>query len=459
MKKFDVIVIGSGGGAKIASSAIALGYKVAMIEEGPMGGTCLNRGCIPSKMMIYPAHVASLIRDSEKFDFKTEKDFPINFAKIVKRISSKVDDDSESIRKSYASNKDVSFFQGHAKFIENKVIEVNNEKIIGEKIFIAVGASPSIPPIPGLKDTPFMTSTEALRNTKLPKKLIVIGGGYIACELGYAYSALGSSVEFVVRSNLLNNEDSEVSKEFTNVFSKNHKVHLKTDTKEVSYKNKEFSVRISHDGKESIIKADALLVATGVRPNTFSLGLENTNIKLDDKGFIKVDKFLETSVPGVFALGDVIGKYLFRHSVNFESSHLVDSLFINEEKSAIKYPPMPHAVFTHPEIAGVGKTEDELKNDGIEYVSGVNPYSRSAMGSARLSDHGFVKLLFDKKSKKLIGAHIIGDEASTMIHQLIIAMTLNATLDDLLKMIYIHPALPEIVRNAARKANIVFEEE
>lgn len=452
MKKFDIVVIGSGGGAKIASPAVGLGYNVAMIESGPLGGTCLNRGCIPSKMLIYPAHVASMIRDSKKFDFKVQTKFPIDFAKIIKRISAKVDEDSANIRRGYANNKDVTFYAGHAKFVDDKVIEINGEKITAKNIFIATGARPRIPDIPGLKNTPYMTSTEALRNTKIPKKLIVIGGGYIGCELGYAYSALGAEVEFLVRDGLVTAEDSDVQKEFTRVFSKTQKIQFNIEVKEVQYKNKVFSVKIKKDGKEFIVKGDGLLVATGVLPNTDNLGLENTKIKKDDRGFIKVDKYLETSVPGVFALGDVIGKYMFRHAVNFEGEHLLKTLFIQKKKTPIKYPPMPHAVFTNPEIAGVGKTEDELKKEKIKYVVGLNPYQRSAMGSARLSDHGFVKLLFEKKSRKLVGAHIIGDEASTLIHQLVLAMSLHATADDLLNMVYIHPALSEIVRNAVRKA-------
>jgi mycothione reductase len=454
MKSYDVLVIGSGGGTQISSPAFDLGNKVALIEESKLGGTCLNRGCIPSKMLIHPANVASAIKESGKFNIKAEFK-SANLQKLLKRINNETDGDSRGIKSWYEQrNKNFGFYDGHGKFVSDKVVEVNGEKITAKKIFIATGARPFIPPIPGLKGTPFMTSTQALRSRKLPKKLLVIGGGYIACELGYAYSALGSDVHWLVRDNgLLRREDGEVSKVFTKIFSKRENVHFGVDTKKVEYKKGKFILYLeSKGGKKSKLIGDALLVATGVQPNTDKLGLENTKIKTNKRGFVKVNKFMETAVKDVYALGDCVGNYMFRHSVNFEGQFLTRTHFVEKKKKVIKYPPMPHAVFTHPEIGVVGMTEEELLEKKIPYVVGFNSYKKSAMGSARLSEDEFVKLLFHKKTRKLLGAHILGEEASDMVHQLIYAMTFGATADKLLEMIYIHPALPEIVRNAARKA-------
>jgi mycothione reductase len=454
MKKFDLIVIGSGGGTQISSPAFDLGKSVALVEKGKLGGTCLNRGCIPSKMLIHPANVASTIKESAKFNI-TAKFKSANLEKLLHRINNTTDGDSRGIKEWYKKRrKGFGYFNGHAKFVSNKVIEVNGEKITANKIFIATGASPFIPPIPGLEATPYMTSTEALRSRKLPKKLLVIGGGYIACELGYAYSALGSDTHWLVRDRaLLRREDGNVSDFFTRHFSANHNIHFNVNTEKVEYKGGKFILHlVSRGGHKSKIVGDALLVATGVKPNTNNLGLENTKINLTKRGFIKVDQFLESSVKGVFALGDVVGNYMFRHSVNFEGQYLFHNHYLSRKKRPIKYPPMPHAVFTHPEIGSVGKTEEQLIKEKIPYVVGLNKYKDSAMGMARLSRNEFVKLLFNKKSGKLVGAHILGEEASDMIHQLIYAMTFNATVDDLVNMIYIHPALPENVRNAARKA-------
>jgi len=244
----------------------------------------------------------------------------------------------------------------------------------------------------------------------------------------------------------------DISHEFTEVFTQHHTVDVNTKIEKVKYSFGKFTVYYEQDGKKHRTKGDALLIATGVVPNTDDLGLENTDVQISQRGYVSVDKRLLTRAKNIYAVGDVIGNYLFRHSVNFESEYLFGQLFGDAKKATITYPPMPHAVFSHPETAAVGRTEQQLEADGVDFVVGTNKYIRSAMGLARMSEHGFVKVLFDKKTKKLLGAHILGEEASTMIHQAIYAMTYGATVDDLLNMIYVHPALPEIFRNACRSA-------
>lgn len=445
MKTYDLIVIGGGGGLNLASAAAASGYKAAIIEKEKLGGTCLNRGCIPSKMLIHPANVAEAIRSAGKFGFLTGK-LHIKFSRLVKRISHTVDEESASIKPNY------DFYQGEAKFLSNKFVQVGGQQLTAKHIVIAAGARPFIPPIPGLQGTPYMTSREALRNMKLPKRLLVIGGGYIGCELGHAYGSFGSEVHFIVRGEFLQREDGDVKKEFTRVFSKWHTAHYGTVSK-VAYHNKTFTLTVQQNGGlKKQVTGDALLVATGIRPNSDLLGLENTTIKTNTDGFIAVNPYLETSVPGVYAIGDIVGRYMFRHSVNFEAEYLARDLFVEKKRKPLRYPPMPHVIFTLPEIGAVGKTEEELKQEKKDYVVGWEEYKNRAQGLARLSDHGFVKLLADKKSRKVLGAHILGEEAGTMIHQLVLAMTLNATIDDLAKMITVHPALPEVIASAVDDA-------
>lgn len=457
MKQFDIITIGSGGGAKITSPAASKGFKVAVIEKDKLGGTCLNRGCIPSKMLIHPADVALAIKDAKRFDIHNDPQFTVDFAKLIHRISATVDNDSASIEKSYGSHPNITHFKGAAKFISNKVVEINGEEITAEKIFIAVGTRPSIPNIPGLAGTPYMTSTEALRNTVLPQSMIIIGGGYIACELGHAYGALGTKTTFLVRSSLLRAEDEEVAREFTQVFSKHHDIRFGAEPTRVEYTNNQFTVHFNLNGQTQTVTAQTLLIATGITSNVDTLDILNTDIEIKTGNYIKVNEYLETSVPGIWSMGDCTGNYFFRHSVNFEGEYLYDSIFGGKPKQLIAYPPMPHAVFTHPQVAGVGMTEQDLKAKGISYVVGLNTYKSSAMGMALLSDSGFCKLLFCAKTRQLVGAHIVGDEASDMVHMPIAYMNMKATLDDMLRTIYIHPALPEIVRNAARKAKTAFD--
>ena len=452
MKQYDVIVIGSGGASKITSPAARVGKKVACIEKDALGGTCLNRGCIPSKMLIHPADVAAQIKSAKKFDITVDTNFTVDFNRLVTRISDTVDTESSRIVLGYNRNPNIDYYRGTAKFVSDKVVEVNNEQLTAPNIIIGAGTRPHTPIIPGLAGTPYMTSTEALRRRDLPKKMIVIGASYIAVELGHAYGALGTEVHFLVRSRLLRREDREVSEEFTRAFAQQYPVHIGAVPTAVKYQNGQFTVTFQNNGCQDTIVADALLIATGVASNADTLALENTGIELDDHNFVKVDEFLQTTVNGIYALGDCIGRYFYRHSVNFEGEYLFDLLYGNKTAQPIRYPPVPHAIFSSPQVAGVGKTEEELKEAGVDYVVGVNPYAKSAMGMALLSEHGFCKILIERSSKKILGAHIVGDEASDMIHMLIALMTKDGTLDDLLNMIYIHPALPEIVRNAARKA-------
>ena len=456
MKHYDLIIIGGGGGTKLRPAA-DLGKKVAIIEKEDLGGTCLNRGCIPSKMLIYPADLVTHWReDRDKFFIKSDSNIDLDWEALVKRTTETVVADSESIGPSYEKNSNIDLYRGHARFVEGKTVEVNGEKLTADKIYIATGTRPSVPNIPGLKGTPFMTSREALRNTTQPKRMIVIGGGYIAVELGHFYGAMGTQVDFLVRSSMVKAEDKDIREQFEQNFSSRYNVHFGATPTAVEYKEDTFYVTTKNkEGVETVMEADSLFVATGVQPNTDDLGLENTSIKIDAKGWVQVDDTLQTDQPEVYALGDILGRYLFRHSVNFEGEYLMGQHYEGAETLPINYPPMPHAIFSYPQIAGVGVTEDELlaqgKKEGEDYIVALQNYKNSAMGMAMRPEVGLVKLIADKKTRKLIGAHIVGEKSSDIIHMLIAYMTMNATADQLLEMIYIHPALSEVIRNAARK--------
>ena len=456
MKRYDLIIIGTGGGTKLRPAA-DLGKKVAIIEKESLGGTCLNWGCIPSKMLIYPADLATHWRENHKKFFMTaDTCFDIDFEALVARVTKEVTTDSQAIKRMYDKHPNIDLYEGHARFAGPKVVEVNKQKLTAEKIYIATGSRPHIPSIPGLKDTPFMTSRQALRNTKLPQKMIVLGGGYIAAELGHMYGAFGTEVHFLVRSSMLRSEDKDIRETFEQNFSSRYKVHFGVVPERVEYKEKTFFITVRDRlGEKKILEADSLFVATGVVPNSDNLGLENTAVQVNEKGYIKVNDYLETDQEGVYALGDVIGKYLFRHSVNFEGEYLFNQHYKKVKKSSIKYPPMPHAVFSSPQVAGVGITEDELERNGKvkgkDYFTAVNHYKNSAMGMAMRPDCGMVKLIADKQSKKLIGAHVVGERASDIIHTCIAYMTMEVPVDRMLEMVYIHPALSENLRNAVRK--------
>lgn len=452
MKHYDVIVIGSGGGAKISTPASKLGHKVALIEKGPLGGTCLNRGCIPSKMLIHAAEVAETLQTANKYQI-TPHGFDVDFATLVNRVADTIDEESASINPAIEANPNIDWYRHHARFVGERRLKVGDEEITGDRVFIAAGARPRIPNILGLDEVPYITSTEALRLDQFPKKMVVIGGGYIATELAYYFSALGTEIHMFVRSHMLSAEDSEVREEFERVFSEHNNVYFGTVPSQVRHVDGKFEVLYDDQEDNShCIECDQVFVAAGVVPNSDQLDLDKAGIEMTPRGFIQVDDHLRTTAENVWAFGDIAGNYLFRHSANFEGQYLFASVIHDAVKGPIDYTGMPHAVFSSPQIAGVGETEDELKVRKANYVVGVNKYSASAMGMALRSDHGFVKIMIEKETHKILGCHIIGHEASILIHQIIPLIRMGGKLEDLLYMIHIHPALSELVRNAARKA-------
>lgn len=452
VKDYDVLVIGSGGGTKISTPASKLGLKAAIIEKDRLGGTCLNRGCIPSKMLIHPAEVAHIIDTAYKYSI-TPKGYDVDFRGLVERVRRTIDEESDSILPGYQKNPNLDFYHGEARFCGPRTVEVSGQRLRAEKVYIATGSRAFVPNVPGLAETPYMTSKEALRLQDQPKKLIVLGGGYIATELAFYFSALGTEVHLAARSRLIKFEDQQVIEEFERCFARRCHVHLHFLPTRVSHQNGIFTVHFKDgQGQEVVMESDALLVATGILPNSDRLRLDTTGVEVGPGGFIKVDNRLRTTAPNIWALGDVVGNFLFRHSVNHEGEYLLRTTIEDPSDEPLDYGAMPHAVFSSPQVAGVGETEEQLKDRNADYVVGFRKYAASAMGMALRSDEGFVKLLVDRKDRRILGCHIIGHEASVLIHQVITLMQLKGTLDQLLATTFIHPALNEIVRNAGRDA-------
>jgi len=410
------------------------------------------------------------IEEAERFGIKVSAE-GIDFEKLVNRVSAAIDKDSDSILPGYENKPNKHLYQQTAKFIGHKTLQVGDQVITGDYIFLAAGAEPAVPPIPGLLGTPFLTSTEALRLTKLPKKMIVIGAGYIATELGHMYGALGTEVHMMARSELLRAMDGEARREFARVFSSRYHCHIGVDMQRVEFSESDgFTLHyLDKDKAQQSLTADQLLVCTGVTPVGPKLDLDKTGVQMRRGGFVQVDAQLRTTCPGIWSFGDLAGNFLFRHCANFEGEYLLEHVVhpLMDLKKAgkevpggghgLEYPPidytgMPWAVFSNPQVAGVGMSEEEVQAAGLKYVKGVNMYSSSAMGDARMSDHGFSKLLIELGTRRILGCVMVGYEASTMIHTVIPLMRHGGRLEDLLYMIYIHPALPEILRNSARKA-------
>lgn len=453
VKKFDLIVIGSGAGLDVASAAAQTGMKVAIVEKSRMGGTCLNRGCIPSKLLIHSADIAEVIKTAHVFGIQVER-FTIDFRKIVDRVNSIIDSDSDDIRKGFNRSENPKLFPLNCTFVDEKTLLVGGDKITSNIILIAAGTRPAIPKIKGLERTNYLTSDEALRLPRQPKVLTIIGGGFIAAELGHFFGSLGTKINIIQKHKyLIHNEDYEISKKFTEIFSSKYNVCLQCIPERVTKKNGKFvvSVKRFRSTKYLEIESDQLLLATGRVPNSDTLNLSNTGVIVNEDGYINVDKNLETNVNGIFALGDIIGRYQFRHSANLEAQYAFYNILNYKKKIPVDYRAIPRAIFSSPQMAGVGYTEQELKQSGKkEYVKSIYRYIDTAMGKALEEKEGFVKLLVSKENRKILGCHIIGSQASILIHEVLVAIKSgDGTIDNIAKTVHVHPALSEVIVRAA----------
>jgi mycothione reductase len=453
VKKFDLIVIGSGAGLDVASAAAQTGMKVAIVEKSRMGGTCLNRGCIPSKLLIHSADIAEVIKTAHVFGIQVER-FTIDFRKIVDRVNNIIDSDSDDIRKGFNRSENPKLFPLDCTFVDEKTLLVGGDKITSNIILIAAGTRPAIPKIKGLERTNYLTSDEALRLPRQPKVLTIIGGGFIAAELGHFFGSLGTKINIIQKHKyLIHNEDYEISKKFTEIFSSKYNVCLQCIPERVTKKNGKFvvSVKRFRSTKYLEIESDQLLLATGRVPNSDTLNLSNTGVIVNEDGYINVDKNLETNVNGIFALGDIIGRYQFRHSANLEAQYAFYNILNYKKKIPVDYRAIPRAIFSSPQMAGVGYTEQELKQGGKkEYVKSIYRYIDTAMGKALEEKEGFVKLLVSKENRKILGCHIIGSQASILIHEVLVAIKSgDGTIDNIAKTVHVHPALSEVIVRAA----------
>lgn len=500
---FDLIVIGSGSGLDVANAAAEKGLKVALVEKKRMGGTCLNNGCIPSKLLIHSADLIESIRQSETFGIVIDGKISIDFEKIVNRVTDIVDSESAEIQKAYSKVDNPRMFHSECRFVGTKELEltavakdlpherikiskrgnrdIHANRISAVRILIASGSRPKIPKIKGLDKSGFITSDEALRLKRQPVSLTIIGGGYICCELAHFFGSLGTKINIIqLRNKLLSAEDEDISQRLTDVFVRKYDVHLGFAAESVS-KHKSSDDEVSNhstkkpgnatteiytvtaknkeSGKTIAIDSDELLVAVGRVPNSDLLDLDKTGVRLDDRGYIVTDEYLQTNIEGIYSLGDVVGRYPFKHSANLEARYAIHNIIQRQDLIPVDYAAIPHAIFTFPQIAAVGVTEQFLKKQGKkenkDYLKSIYPFINTGMGLAIQDHEGFVKFLVDKESRKILGCHIIGTDAAVLIHEVVVAMKTSdskgkiGTIDNVTRAVHVHPALSEVVVRAA----------
>ncbi|PWK89080.1 mycothione reductase [Lentzea atacamensis] len=450
MRHFDLVIIGTGSGNSIPNEAMA-DWEIAILEKGTFGGTCLNVGCIPTKMFVHTADQAAAPAGAKKLGVDAHLD-AVHWPQIRDRVFGRIDPIAEGGRNWRANeNANVTVYEGTAKFIDAHTIDTGTgETITADRIVVAAGSRPTIPEIADIETTGFHTSDSIMRLDELPESLIILGSGFIAAEFAHVFSSFGVKVTMIARSGLLlRHEDLEIAQRFTDVARTKWDVRLQRKT--IRAEKTETGVRLHMEGPDGAetVEADQLLVAIGRQPNTDLLDVAKAGVELHDDGRVKVDEFQRTSQQHILALGDISSDHQLKHVANHEARVVQHNLLNPDDQIKSDHRFVPAAVFSSPQIASVGLTEEQAKAKGIRYVTASQAYASIAYGWAMEDTTGFAKLLADPATGQLLGAHIIGPQASTVIQPLIQAMSFGLDAKSMARGQYwIHPAMPELVENA-----------
>ena len=457
-KKFDLVVIGAGPGGYVAAIVAAQkGMRVACIEKRKtLGGTCLNVGCIPSKALL---HASEQYENSIKSNGNEEwgiryKEVSLDLPKLLKKKLGIVDELTKGIDFLFKKNK-VTKYIGAAKILSSNEIEImNNEKaeiINADKIIIATGSESTNLPNINVDEKKIVTSTGALELDKVPEKMIVIGAGIIGLEMGTVWRRLGAEVEVVeYLPRILPGIDDEIANNFMKILQKQGvKFKLAHSVEKAQIINDKvlLSVKDINNNTHNELEADVALISVGRKPNTNGLGLEKLSLKIDKHGFIETNENFQTSISNIYAIGDVIKGPMLAHKAEEDGVAAVE--IINGEAGHVDYNLVPGIIYTSPEVAVIGKTEEELKAEGIAYNKGTFPLMANSRAKAISHTDGMVKILSDKSTDKILGAHMIGHEAGTVIHELSIAMGFGASSEDVARICHGHPTVNEAIKEAA----------
>ena len=446
MKEYDLVVIGSGSGMIIVDEALSHEARVALIDKGPrLGGTCLNYGCIPSKMLI---HVADRVMEMQKarelgVHAKLEN---VDFSAIMSRMRKSRDEGEKEVGQGIRQLDGLDFFQSEAHFVDDYTLEVGEERIKGDRVFIVSGSRPLIPLIKGLETVPFLTNESALELKQKPDSIIIIGGGYIGAEYAHFFAAMGTKVTVIeMADRLVLSEEPEMADLLLRELRKRITISLNAKVVEVKKDGNGIKV-VAEDaasGEQKEFAANTVLVAIGRRSNADLLRVENTGVNVDKKGFIKVNEYLETSKKNIFAVGDANGEQMFTHAANREAAIAIDNV-LHDGKATIHRNSVPHAVYSYPPIASVGLMEQAAR-ENHKVMVGTTRYHAVAKGEAMMEKEGFAKAIVDKDSESILGFHIIGPYAPILIQEVVNAMTSGGHVNEIYEGIHIHPALSELI--------------
>jgi len=457
MKQYDLISIGTGSAMSIVEAMISENpkIKVAVIDKDEPGGICLTRGCIPSKLLLYPAELVRTVEHAREFGIDSEIK-GVDFRKVMERMREIIHGDMNRIRQGLSQSKNLDYYSEAAEFVGPYTLKVGNETITSKMILLGTGSKPTLPPIKGIDDVGYLTSDTVLTISELPESIIIVGGGYIAAEYSHFLSSMGAKVTIIGRNlQFIPEEEPEVSALAKRELEKHVMIYTNHEVQEakMTSKGKKKLVAVNRETKEKLdVTADQILIATGRGPLSDMLHPEKAGIKTDSHGWIVVNEYLETSQPNVWAFGDANGKYPFKHVANYEATIVYYNAVLKRNVKA-DYHAVPHAVFTYPEIASVGLGEREAieKLGEDKVLIGFYRYEDTAKGEAMDAKDYFIKVIVEPGTLKILGAHIIGPYASVLIHEIIPLMyTHEQNARPLIDSMHIHPALSEVVDRAFR---------
>ena len=441
---YDLVIVGAGTGNMLPTEKFE-GWRIAIVEGNRFGGTCLNRGCIPSKMFVLTADIAQTIREAGRFGISAQLT-GVDWAAIRSRVFARIDPLHESAV-TYRRANGIDVFIGDGRFAAPGVLRVGDDELRSRYFLLAAGSRPSIPPIPGLAETPYVTSDDVMRLDTLPKSMVVLGGGFIGAEMSHVFGALGTHVTIIGRDgHLLPRHDADVQARFTERYQKRFDLRLNATVERVSATGNGVMLDLTTPSGPQQAKAEVLLVAAGRTPNSDRLNLEAAGVAVDPHGHVRTDHTYATSAPGVFAIGDLANHFQLKHMANAEAKLAFHNLLHPEQPRRASFPVVPSAVFADPQVASAGATEQQLKAAQRPYIAATRSYGDTAYGWALQDTTSFVKVLADPGSRLILGVHILGPQAATLIQPLIQAMCLGNTVDEVARgVLYIHPALTEAV--------------
>lgn len=447
MKDFDVIVVGSGSGTTIVDGALRSGFSVALVEKDELGGTCLNRGCIPSKMVIYPADLVALLGQVDKLGLQVKIE-DIDFPGIMKRTRDSIRRDRQHMEEGISEIDDLEYYHDAGEFIEDYTMKVGSETIKAKYIFLVSGSRPLIPPIKGLDNVEYLTNRNVWDLDERPDSMTIVGGGLISVEMAHFFSAMGTDVTILSRSpRLLKYAEPEISRTLMRSMRERMGVVTNAEVAEVTAEGTRISslANVKDEGLQTY-ESESLFIATGRRGNADLLNVEETGVEADGRGFIKVNEYFETSKDRIWAFGDAIGKAMFKHVANTEAE-LVWHAFSHGHKESLDYDKVPYAVYGWPQVASVGLTQKKAEESDLDILVGHYKYSNTAKGEAMGEENGFVKVVVEEDTYRILGAHIVGPHAPILIQEVITVMHYgDGSIAPIYRAMHIHPALPEVVQ-------------